>query len=143
MKMAAKTLAVFINLCAWGAGIAVLLIRLLEKNFISVFLVGGFSYSESLFFNLFLFSAGLALLGVVLCMLVDEYHKEKIVVEYPLLYAIPPALIGLVFLYFGFTGETVREKCIVIACALLYILCSAVTVYTGAKVFQTYPKDKK
>ena len=41
MKYAAKALAVFTNLCSWGVGIAVLLIKLLEKNFIAVFIISG------------------------------------------------------------------------------------------------------
>lgn len=143
MRGLAKALSVFINLCAYGVGTSVLVIRLAEKNFISVFLVDGFSYSESLFFNMVIFTAGLALTGIVMNMLINEYSKNSPPAEFPIIYEIIPAIIGLVFLYFGFTGATVREKIIVISSALLYILFSSITVYSGAKVFQTYPKEKK
>ena len=39
MRALAKGLAVFINLCTYGAGIAVLLIKLLKLNYVAVFLL--------------------------------------------------------------------------------------------------------
>ena len=139
MKNFAKAIGVFINLCTYGAGIAVLLIKLLKKEFYAVFVISGFSYDESLFFNLALFTLGSALLGVVLTMFIAEYVPEKVTVEYPIIWAILPAAISLYFTYAGITGGTVREKAIVIITALIYVCASAVNIYSGAKMFTLFP----
>lgn len=143
MKNAAKALAVFVNLCSWGAGIAVTLIKLLEKNFIAVFIVKGLNYNESLFFNMSLFCIGSALLGIVLTMLADEYEKKQVTVEFPVIWAFVPAAISLYFAYVGVTGAATREKAIVLASALIYIISNMVNIYTGTKIFTLFPKDKK
>lgn len=143
MKYAAKALAVFTNLCSWGVGIAVLLIKLLEKNFIAVFIISGLNYNESLFFNMSLFCIGTALLGIVLTMLAGEYEKKPVTVEFPIIWAFIPAAISLYFTYIGVNGATPREKAIVIASALIYILTNMVNIYTGTKIFTMFPKDKK
>ena len=138
MKTLAKSLGVFINLCTFGVGIAVLLIKLLKQNFIAVFIISGLNYNESLFFNMSLFCIGSALLGLVLSMLVGEYNKDKVTVEYPIIWAIVPAVITAFFLYFGFTGAAPREKIFVIASAVIYLVASIVNIYTGTKMFTLY-----
>lgn len=142
MKTAAKILSVFTNLCSYGAGIAVTLIMVLKKDFISIFFINGMTSNESLYFNLILFEAGLALAGVVICMLAKEYGAKDITVEFPTVFEIIPIIIGGIGIYYGFSGTTAREKAAVIICALLYIILSAVILYTGSKVFQLYPKKK-
>ncbi len=142
MSKAAKVIGVFTNLCTYGAGIAVLLIKLLKKDFIAVFILSGLNYNESLFFNLLLFCGGAALVSVVLTMLMNEYKPELVTVEFPVIWALLPAALGIVFLYFGFTGETPREKLIVIAAAAVYLVASFVNIYCGAKMFALFPKKK-
>lgn len=142
MKNIAKALAVFTNLCTYGVGIAVLLIKLLKQNFIAVFIISGLNYNESLFFNMALFCIGAALLGVVLVMLVGEYEKKEVTVEFPIIWAFIPAAISLYFVYVGVTGAATREKLIVIAAVLVYILANMVNIYTGTKIFTLFPKNK-
>lgn len=143
MKTIAKILSVFTNLCSYGVGIAVVLILVLKKDFISIFYINTMTSNESLYFNMILFEAGLALAGTVICMLAKEYGAEDITVEFPTVFAIVPIIVGGISIYYGFAGTTVREKAVVIICALLYILLSVIILYTGSKVFQLYPKKKK
>lgn len=142
MKTFAKILSVFTNLCSYGVGIAVVLILILKKDFISIFYINGMTSNESLYFNMILFDAVLALTGIVICMLAKEYGAENITVEFPTVFTILPIILGGISIYYGFAGETAREKAVVIICALLYILLSAVILYTGSKIFQLYPKNK-
>ncbi|MFR5876793.1 MAG: hypothetical protein ACLUFN_09920 [Eubacterium sp.] len=142
MKTFAKILSVFTNLCSYGVGIAVVLILILKKDFISIFYINGMTSNESLYFNMILFEAVLALTGIVICMLAKEYGAENITVEFPTVFTILPIILGGISIYYGFAGETAREKAVVIICALLYILLSAVILYTGSKIFQLYPKNK-
>ena len=138
MKTLAKGLGVFINLCTYGAGLATLLIKLLKWNYVAVFIISGLNYNESLFFNLALFSAGSALLGVVLTMLVGEYNKDKVTVAYPIIWAIAPLIISGFFVYFAFTGDAAREIIIMLAGALIYAASALVNIYTGTKMFTVY-----
>ena len=142
MKGIAKGLAVFINLCTYGVGIAVLLIKLLKQNFIAVFILSGLNYNESLFFNMILFSLGSALLGIVLNMLAGEYTNKKVTVEYPIIWALVPVVIGVFFVYFGFTGDATREKLIMLAGAVIYILSALINIYTGTRIFTLFPKEE-
>lgn len=143
MKGIAKGLAVFINLCTYGVGIAVLLIKLLKQNYIAVFVIDGLNYNESLFFNMILFSVGAALLGLVLTMLAGEYSDKKVTVEYPVIWALVPIIIGLFFIYFGFTGDALREKLIMLAGAVVYVAASLVNIYSGTRIFTLFPNDKE
>lgn len=143
MKNFAKAMAVFINLCTYGVGLAVLLIKLLHKDFIAVFIISGFNYNESLFFNMALFSLGTALLGIVLTMLIGEYTSEEVTVLYPIVWAIVPAIITCFFVYFGVTGAGAREIAIMIASAVVYLAASLVNIYTGTKIFTLFPNKKK
>ena len=135
MKPLSKILSVFINLANYGVGIAVALILILKKDFISVFYIHGMTSNESLFFNMILFQAGLAAVGVVLCLLVNEYQKSDKPVTFPVIYEIVPVFIAAISIYFAFAGETVREKIVVIACAVLYAVLSPVIIYCGARIF--------
>ena len=81
MKQLSKALAVFINLCNYGAGIAVALILILRADFTSIFYINSMTTNESLFFNMILFEAGLAMLGVVLVLLTREYKKLNLVIK--------------------------------------------------------------
>ncbi|MBQ9517270.1 MAG: hypothetical protein IJR60_04265 [Eubacterium sp.] len=139
----AKALATFINLCTYGVGIAVVLIKLLHKDFIAVFIISGFNYNESLFFNMALFCLGTMLLGVVLTMLVGEYNRDEVTVMYPIVWAIIPAVITCFFIYFGVTGAAAREIAIMLASAAVYLASSLVNIYTGTKVFTLYPNKNK
>lgn len=143
MKHFAKAMAVFINLCTYGVGAAVVLIKLLHKDYIAVFIISGFNYNESLFFNMALFSLGTALLGIVLTMLIGEYNHEEVTVLYPIVWAILPAIITCFFIYFGVTGNAVREIAIMIASAVVYLASSLVNIYTGTKIFTLYPNKNK
>ena len=142
MKNAAKGLAVFANLCTYGVGIAVLLIKLLKKDFVAPFIVSGFNYNESLFFNMALFCLGAALLGVVLTMLVSEYKSDTVTVEYPIVWAIVPVAISLFYIYFGITGNAPREIAIIIVSTVIYLAASLVNIYTGTKVFTLFANNK-
>ncbi|MBR3150225.1 MAG: hypothetical protein IKF64_08645 [Eubacterium sp.] len=143
MKAIAKGLAVFVNLCTYGVGIAVLLIKLLKQNFIAVFIISGLNYNESLFFNMILFSVGTALLGIVLTMLAGEYEPKKVTVEFPVIWALLPAAVGLFFVYFGIKGDAARETVIMIIGAVVYIAASLVNIYCGTKIFTLFPKNNK
>lgn len=142
MKTIAKVLSVFTNLCSYGAGIAVVLILILKKDFISIFYINGMTSNESLYFNMILFEAGLALTGIIICLLAKEYGAEDITVEFPTIFEIVPIISGGISIYYGFSGVTVREKAVVIVCALLYIVLSVIILYTGSRIFQLYPKKK-
>ena len=54
MKQLSKALAVFINLCNYGVGIAVAMILIFKSDFTSIFYVNGMTTNESLFFNMLL-----------------------------------------------------------------------------------------
>lgn len=143
MKILGKILSVFTNLCNYGVGIAVALILILKKDFISIFYINGMTSNESLYFNMILFTAGLALIGIVVSMLSNEYNPSTKAIEFPTIYVIVPAIISLISIYYGISGVTIREKIVVIVCAVVYFLLSAVTIYSGSKIFQLYPNNKK
>jgi len=143
MNDLAKGLAVFINLCTYGVGIAVAAIKLFKLNYVAVFIVPNFNYNESLFFNMSLFCMASALLGVVLVMLLGDYNRSGVTVEFPIIWAIIPAAIGVLFLYFGITGAAAREIAIMIVSALIYMCSAAVNIYTGTKVFTMFKKQSQ
>ncbi len=138
MDKFAKVLATFINLCTYGVGLAVVLIKMLHKDYIAVFIINGFNYNESLFFNMALFSLGTLLLGIVLTMLVGEYKREEITVLYPIVWSIFPAVITCFFIYFGVTGAAAREIAVMLVSAAVYLAASLVNIYTGTKIFTLY-----
>ena len=143
MRVFAKIIAVFANLCTYGVGAAVLFIKLLKKDFIAVFIISGFNYNESLFFNMALFSLGTALLGIVMTMLADEYKTQSADVVYPIIFAILPAVVSAFFIYFGVTGDAAREVIVMLASTAVYLAASLVNVYTGTKIFTVFSSDKK
>ena len=90
-----------------------------------------------------LFCVASALLGVVLVMLLGDYNRSGVTVEFPIIWAIIPAAIGVLFLYFGITGAAAREIAIMIVSALIYMCSAAVNIYTGTKVFTMFKKNNK
>ena len=143
MKAFSKILSVFISLADYGVGIAVALILILKQNFIAVFVIDNMSYNEILFFNMLIFTAILAAIGIVLNLLINEYQKSGKTFEFPIIYEIVPVIIAAVSIYFAFQGETAREKILVILFAVLYALLSAVIIYCSSRIFQLIPKEKK
>ena len=142
MRKLSKILAVFINLANYGVGIAVTIIMLFGLDFISVFYVNGMTTNESLFFNMTLFQVGLALVGLVLCLLTNDSKDKELVIEFPLVYGIIPVIVGGISIIYAFFGAGGREIAVQIVCALLYIALSAFIIYSGARVFQIFPKEK-
>ncbi len=140
MKELSKILSVFINVANYGVGLAVAVILLFKKDFVSVFYVSGMSSNESLFFNMLLFQAGLVLLGILLIFMTSDAKKKDMTVEFPVFYEIVPLIISAISIYYAFTGETAREKAIVIAIAVLYSVLSIPIIYSGARIFQIYKK---
>ncbi|MBQ7739737.1 MAG: hypothetical protein IJT65_00690 [Eubacterium sp.] len=143
MKQFSKALAVFINLANYAVGIAVTVILLFKLDYLSVFFINGMTSNEGLFFNMAIFIIALALIGIVLNMLVDEYDKKDMTFQFPLVFEILPIIISVINIIYAFKGETTREKLIVIAVSLLYSALSLVTIYCGSRVFQIYPKENK
>lgn len=143
MKGLSKALLVFTNLADYAVGITAVIILLLKKDFISIFYINGMSTNQSLFFNLILFQAGLALVSVVICLLANEYARKDIVVEFPVIYLILPIIMGLIGGYYGISGENSGEKAFVIIASVIYIALSAVVIYCGSRVFQQNPKENK
>jgi hypothetical protein len=139
MKILAKILSVFTNFSSYAVGIAVAIILIFKKDFISIFYLNGMTSNESLYFNMLLFEIGLALAGIIICMLAKEYGAKEITVEFPTIFAVIPLVISAISIYYGITGETVREKIFIIICSIIYFALSAIILYTGAKVFQIYP----
>ena len=141
MKTPAKAAGVFINLANYAAGIAVVITLLFKLDFISVFYLESMSSAESLFFNLLLFQAGLALLGVVICLLMNENaegtQKE---ILFPTAYLLPALVITGISIFYAFGGETVREKTAVCLLAVGYSLFSAIIIYCGTRIFQISEK---
>lgn len=135
MKTVFKIISVTANLADYAAGIAAVAILLLKKDFISIFFIPGMTSMESLFFNLIMFEIGLALLMKVSSLLIGEYAKKGIEIEFPTIYGIIPLITGAISIYLAFTGDTLREKILVIVSAILYVLLSATVIYNGAKIF--------
>lgn len=142
MKILAKALSVFINLANYGVGIAVTLILVFKWDYVSIFYINGMTSNECLFFNMVLFQAGLALMGLIVCLLSNEYNPQKIQTQFPTLFILLPILIGAVCIFYGLAGDTVMEKAIVSACAVIYIVLSFAIITAGSKIFQLYPKSK-
>ncbi|MBQ3904709.1 MAG: hypothetical protein II744_07005 [Eubacterium sp.] len=143
MKQLSKALAVFINLCNYGVGIAVAMILIFKSDFTSIFYVNGMTTNESLFFNMLLFEAGLAALGVVIVLMTREYKKLTLVIEYPIIFEVLPVAVSVVSIVYGLRADTSREKIFVIAAAVAYALLSLVVIYAGTTVFQIFPKEDK
>lgn len=143
MKQLSKALAVFINLCNYGVGIAVAMILIFKSDFTSIFYVNGMTTNESLFFNMLLFEAGLAALGVVIVLMTREYKKLTLVIEYPIIFEVLPVIVSVVSIVYGLRADTSREKIFVIAAAVAYALLSLVVIYAGTTVFQIFPKEDK
>lgn len=142
MKILAKILSVFINLANYGVGIAVALILVFKWDYVSVFYFGNMTSNESLFVNMIMFQAALLLIGIVMCLLVDEYDPKYIELQFPTVFILLPVLVGIVSIYYAFTGETLVEKLVVIGCAVLYVALSFGIITTGSKIFQLYPNKK-
>lgn len=143
MKTAAKVISFIISLCDYGVGIAVSIILIAKLDFISIFYLNGMSSNVSLFFNLLMFQVGLALAGVVVCLLANEYEPSDIVVEFPTVYMILPLIVTIICAVYGFGGETMFDKLFVVGASLVYAVLSGVIVYTSSRVFQLYPKQNE
>ena len=143
MKQLSKALAVFINLCNYGVGIWVALTLILRRDFTSIFYIDSMTTNESLFFNMILFDAGLAALGVVIILMTREYKKLSLVIEYPIIFEVLPVVVSVISVLYALKADTSREKIFVIAAAVLYALFSLVVIYAGAAVFQIFPKEDK
>ena len=143
MRQITKGLGFFINLANYAAGIAVALILIFKADFTSIFFVKGMSTNESLFFNMLLFVGGLALLGVVILLLAQEYREPQQIIEFPLVFEALPVIVAVISIVYGIQGETAREKLFVIGGAVAYALLSLVIIYAGAAVFQIFPKGEK
>ena len=142
MREITKLLSVFINAANYAVGFAVAIILIFKKDFVSVFYIMGMTTNESLFFNMIMFQIGLLLIGLVLVMMTSERKKKDAVIEFPVFYEIIPLIISGISIFYAFTGETAREKIVVIACAVLYSVISTVIIYSGARIFQIFPKEK-
>ncbi len=140
MKGLAKGVSAFINLANYGVGIAVAVILIFKLDTVSIFYVKSMTSNESLFFNMIMFQIGLALAGVIMCLLINEYVKSDITVEFPVIYAVIPIIISVVSIFYGIAGETVREKILVCACAIAYAVLSVIIVYCGSRTFQMLKK---
>ena len=101
MKEISKLLMIGINLSNQAVGIAVAIILLLKRDFVSVFYITGMSSNESLFFNLILFQIGLALVGVVVCMMNNSTEANSKTIEFPIFYEIIPIVISVICIYYG------------------------------------------
>ena len=132
MKTFLKIIGVISNILCFAAGIWASVTMLFELDFYSVLFIPSMSSAESLYFNLIMFIIGIALLMFILPMFSDEKPKE---VEFPTIYGIIPLIIGLISVYFAFNSSTIREKIIIIASAVLYVLLSGVIIYNSAKIF--------
>ena len=139
MKILAKSIAFITNFINYFAGVYVAVTLIFKLDFFSVFYFEGFSSNELLFTNLIILAAALALLGTVSSMLVNEYKGDK-EIEFPIIFELVPVIVSIVSIYYAFTGETTREKILVIVFAVVYALLSAVTIYTGSKSFQIFKK---
>ncbi len=142
MRQISKALAFFINLANYGVGIAVALILVLQADFVSIFYLDGLTTNESLFFNMILFEAGLALVGLVLILLTREYRKLTLVVEFPIVFEAAPVIISIISIIYGLQADTAREKIFVTVAAVLYALLSLVVIYSGSLIYQIFPKEK-
>lgn len=142
MKTVAKILSVFINLANYGVGIAVALILVFKWDYVSIFYINGMTSNECLFFNMVMFQAGLALMGLIVCLLSNEYNPQKIQTQFPTLFILFPILIGAVCIFYGFAGDTAAEKLFVSVCAVIYIALSFAIITAGSRIFQLYPKNK-
>ena len=144
MKAASKILSVFINLANYCAGIFVIITIVLKKDFISILYINGMTSNESLFFNMIIFETVLALIGIVLVLLINEYAPFDGTTEFPLIFEIAPIIMAAAGIYLGIsTGDIVREKIITSVFCVLYAALSAVVIYTGTRIFQTFPKEHK
>ena len=142
MRQISKALAFFINLANYGVGIAVALILVLQADFVSIFYLDGLTTNESLFFNMILFEAGLALVGLVLILFTREYRKLTLVVEFPIVFEAAPVIISIISIIYGLQADTAREKIFVTVAAVLYALLSLVVIYSGSLIYQIFPKEK-
>ena len=142
MRQISKALAFVINLANYGVGIAVALILVLQADFVSIFYLDGLTTNESLFFNMILFEAGLALVGLVLILLTREYRKLTLVVEFPIVFEAAPVIISIISIIYGLQADTAREKIFVTVAAVLYALLSLVVIYSGSLIYQIFPKEK-
>ena len=136
-----KALAVITNAANYAVGLAVAIILIFKTDFISVFYISSMTTNESLFFNLALFQTGLFLVGIVICLLANDYKKNDKTILFPVFYELIPIAITIISIFYGFRGETPREKLIVIVCAVLYSVMSAVIVYCGSRIFQIFEKE--
>ena len=142
MREISKILSVFINVANYAVGFAVVVILIFKMDFISVFYIMGMTSNESLFFNMILFQVGLVLIGIVLTMMTSDRKNKDTVIEFPVIFETVPIIISGISIYYAFTGETLREKIVVIALAVLYSVFSVIVIYSGSRIFQIFPKKK-
>lgn len=134
MKTIFKTISVFANILFLIAGIWVTLVTLLKLDFYSIFFIQGMTSAESLYFNMIMFVIGIAALMFVLPSLLEEKAQD---VEFPTIFALLPLSIGIINIICAFSLSLTREKIVVIAASVLYIVLFGTTIYNGAKIFQS------
>ena len=138
MERLTKILSVFTNLANYIVGIIVAMILVFKADFISVFFIMGMTTNESLFFNLTMFQLGLALMSILLVIMASENVMERNTVEFPLVFMIVPVIVTGIGVFFGINGEIQREKIVVCASSVLYLILSGVIIYCGTRIFQQY-----
>jgi hypothetical protein len=140
-----KGLSAFANLANYGVGIAVAVTMIFKLDFVTVFKINSFTSTESLTFNMAMFQLGLMILGI----LIFSYAKDSTTqpkdfsVEFPISFAIVPAILGVIMIYFGIAGTTAREKALTIIFSLIYIAFSMVIIYFGTATFQLFKSESE
>lgn len=140
MKPISLIISAVINVINYLAGIYVAVTLIFRLDFASVFYVKGTTSNESLFLNLIFLQAGLALAGIVVSAMITEYKSPEEAIEFPIVFEIVPVIVSVVSIYYAFTGDTAREKILVIALSVVYAVLSAVIIYTGSRAFQIFSK---
>ncbi len=130
------------NAANYAVGLAVAIILIFKKDFVTVFYISGMTSNECLFVNMILFQAGLVLLAILLIVM-NSAPDNNTEIVFPLFYEFVPILLSGISIYYAFTGDTAREKIVVIICAVLYSVFSAIIIYSGSRLFQLNPKKKK
>ncbi len=141
MEKLFKALAALTNAANYAVGIAVAAILIFKTDFVSVFYISSMSTSESLYFNLILFQAGLLLVSIVICFMANDYKKNTKTIEFPVFYELIPLIISAIGIFFALKGDGGRERIVIIVCSLLYSVFSAVIIYCGSRIFQLFEKE--
>ena len=140
MKTLARTIAVIANLINYLLGLNVATTLIFRLDFRSIIYINGTSTNESLFINLMIAQIPMVIAAVVAYQFLPKGTTSKTAVTFPVLFELLPLIAALVSIYYAFTGETLREKAVVIGIAVLYAVLSGVIIYAGAAIFQQFTK---